>query len=52
MNSKKWHTRQKKYLEILEENENHPDANHNFSVLLIEQNRIDEARKYIENNRN
>ena len=39
---------EKKYLEILEENENHPDANHNFSVLLIEQNRIDEARKYIE----
>ena len=39
---------EKKYLEILEQNENHPDANHNFSVLLIEQNRIDEARKYIE----
>ena len=27
----------------------HPDANHNLSILLIEQNKISETEKYIDN---
>ena len=36
------------YLKILDIRHDHPDANHNLSILLIEQNRLKEAKKYIE----
>ena len=36
------------YLKILDIRHNHPDANHNLSIILIDQNRLKEAKEYIE----
>ena len=47
--NKNYSAAEKIYLEILDDNSNHPDANHNLSILLIEQNKIDKAERYIIN---
>lgn len=47
--NKNYAVAEKIYLEILDDNFDHPDANHNLSILLIEQNKINEAEKYIDN---
>ncbi len=47
--NKNYAVAEKIYLEILDDNFDHPDANHNLSILLIEQNKISEAEKYIDN---
>lgn len=39
---------EKLYKEILETNEVHPDANHNLAFLYFNQNKIKEAKKYID----
>ena len=33
----------KLYMEVLSKDQNHPDANHNLGVLLIQDNKVDEA---------
>ena len=39
-----------RYKEIIEIDDHHPDANHNLSVLYLDQNKIKEAKKYITKN--
>ncbi len=38
----------KLYMEVLSKDQNHPDANHNLGVLLIQDNKVDEAIPFFE----
>jgi len=45
--NKDFSSAEKIYLEILDNDSSNPDANHNLSVMLIEQNRLEDAKKHI-----